>query len=174
MKARPLLPTLILSAAWSLLPAMLAAQQISVADVVVAEGDGQAVFTLTLSQAVPAPVTVNYATANFTATAPADYTATSGLATFPANVLTQTVSVPIINDSEGELVETFRLNLNNVSANATISDSFAVGTILESDITALAWDPGIADFGTLVQTGTATPVGRHYFKITTQTTQRGG
>jgi hypothetical protein len=59
MKHR-LFPTLILSAAWSLLPGVLSAQQISVADVVVAEEDGQAVFTLTLSQAVPAPVTVNY------------------------------------------------------------------------------------------------------------------
>ncbi len=57
-----LLFTLILSAAWSLLPQGLFAQQISVTDGVVAEEDGQAVFTLTLSQAFAAPVTVNYET----------------------------------------------------------------------------------------------------------------
>ncbi|MBK8039226.1 MAG: hypothetical protein IPK22_19145 [Verrucomicrobiaceae bacterium] len=173
MKHR-LLPTLILFAAWSLLPAVLSAQQISVADVVVTEEDGQAVFTLTLSQAVSTPVTVNYETTDATAVAAEDYTATSGMVTFPANVLTRTVSVPIINDSEGELDETFYLNLSNVSANANIATDSAVGTILESDITALNWDPGSADLGSVAQTGSATPVGRRYFKITTQTTLRGG
>ncbi|MFZ4484817.1 MAG: Calx-beta domain-containing protein, partial [Chthoniobacterales bacterium] len=151
-----------------------AAPEVSINDVSVAESAGTAVFTLTLSAASATPVTVDWNTEDGTAIAPGDFTSSSGVATFPANTLTRTVSVPIINDTDGELAETFNVVLSNPSANASISDATGVATIQESDITTLSWDPGTAHLGTLVQTGTSSPVGRRYFKINAQAAVAGG
>jgi hypothetical protein len=63
-----------------------------------------------------APVTVQHATANGTAVAGSDYTSTSGTLTFPtgtANGATQTINVPILNDSVVEGPETFTSTLTN-------------------------------------------------------------
>ena len=59
--------------------------QLSINDVTVTEGNSgttNATFTVTLDGAATGTVTVDYATANGTATAPSDYTATSGTLTF--------------------------------------------------------------------------------------------
>ena len=73
----------------------------TVSDITRNEGDGTASFTVTLTGDTALSSTINYATANDTASAGADYTATSGTLTFLAGtgVRTQTVTVPIINDS---------------------------------------------------------------------------
>ncbi len=71
---------------------------LSVADAMASEGDEAAVFDVTLSAASGDTVTVDYATANDTAQASADYTAVGGTLTFlPGNTL-QTVEVPRIGD----------------------------------------------------------------------------
>ena len=90
------------------------------------------VFTVTLSAPSGRAVTVNYATANGTATAGQDYTATSGTLTFAAGVTTMTVTVPIIGDVIVEPNETFFVNLS-VATNATIADNQGVGTILNNN-----------------------------------------
>ncbi len=78
-------------------------------------------FTVTLSQAVATPVTVQYATANGSALAGVDYQAASGTLTFnPGGSLTQVVPVTIIGDPNPDDVDTFFVNLTNPSANATI------------------------------------------------------
>ena len=56
---------------------------------------------------------MNYATANGTATAGSDYTATSGTLTFNPGVTSQTISVPIINDTAVEGNETFTVTLSD-------------------------------------------------------------
>ena len=66
------------------------------------------------------------------------------------------------------------MSLSNPSANATVIDAQGDAVIQESDITLLSWDPGTADLGSVVQTGTATPVGRRYFKINAQSLATGG
>ena len=73
----------------------------TVSDITRNEGDGTATFTVTLTGDTALSSTINYATANNTASAGADYTATSGTLTFLAGtgVRTQTVTVPILNDS---------------------------------------------------------------------------
>jgi 6-phosphogluconolactonase (cycloisomerase 2 family) len=108
---------------------------LSVGDLTVTEGTGgtvNAVFTITLSAPQAAPVTVDFATADGTATAPADYATTSGTRTFPAGTVTQTVSVSIVTDGQPETAETFLLNLS-VPSGADIADGQGVATIADDD-----------------------------------------
>jgi glucose/arabinose dehydrogenase len=106
---------------------------ISVADRTVSEAAGTATFTVSLSAAIGAAVTVQYSTAPGTATAGTDYTAVSGTITFPPATATATVSVPIANDLLDENDETFVVNLASPSANASIADGQAQGTIADDD-----------------------------------------
>jgi hypothetical protein len=111
------------------------APTLSMNDVTVVEGDAgtvNAVFTVTLSAAVGLTVTVNYATANGTATAGSDYVNTSGILSFPAGTTTRNVTVVVNGDLLDELDETFFVNLSN-PANATISDGQGQGTIRNDD-----------------------------------------
>jgi len=108
---------------------------LSVDDVTVTEGDSGTVaaeFVVNLSEASDQPVTVEYSTANGTATAGSDYTAQSGTITFAAGETSKIVSVPVIGDTTVESNETFRLNLSNPS-NGTIADAQGVGTISNDD-----------------------------------------
>ncbi|MEZ6063248.1 MAG: Calx-beta domain-containing protein [Planctomycetaceae bacterium] len=105
---------------------------LSINDVTVDENAGTAVFTVTLSAASSQTVTVGFATANGTATAGQDYTATSGTATITAGMTTTTISVPILNNPAVEPSETFNVNLTN-PVNATIADALGVGTIVDDD-----------------------------------------
>lgn len=79
-----------------------------------------------------ATITVNYATADDTAIAPGDYTATSGTLTFaPTDILKQ-ISVSTRDDGLIEGDETFFVNLSGASS-GTITDNQAVGTINDND-----------------------------------------
>jgi sugar lactone lactonase YvrE len=89
----------------------------------------QATFTVTLDSPSTVPVSVNYATADGTAVAGTDYTATSDTLTFPAGVTSETVSVPITTVPTGGPTKTFTLNLSG-PVNATIADGQGVGSIL--------------------------------------------
>src|SRR5439155_1283209 len=78
-------------------------------------------FTVTLSQPNTQTITVNYATANGTATtADSDYVAASGTVTFLPGQIRQTVTVTVNGDTKFEQVETFYVNLSNPT-NATVS-----------------------------------------------------
>jgi hypothetical protein len=90
------------------------------------------IFTVTLSPARSSPVTVNYATANGTATAPSDYTAKNGTLTFAPGETSKPVSVSVNGDRVVEPNETFTVNLSSPSG-ATLSDGQGVGTILNDD-----------------------------------------
>src|SRR5207249_6163227 len=57
-------------------------------------------LSVTLSAASPQSITVDYNTADGTATAPADYVAKSGTLTFPANSTTPQSITIIVNRSE--------------------------------------------------------------------------
>lgn len=108
---------------------------INIGDVTITEGNSgtsNAVFTVSLSAASGRSVTVNYSTANGTATAPADYTATSGTLTFPLNTASLTISVPVVGDLLDEANETFVVDLTQPS-NATLGDAQATGTITDND-----------------------------------------
>ncbi len=70
-------------------------------------------FAVTLNRAAAHDVSVDYATEDGTATAGADYTATSGTLTFAAGETAKTVSVPVLDDAIDEGKETMRLLLSN-------------------------------------------------------------
>ena len=106
---------------------------LSIADVSTAENNN-GTFTVTLSAAFPQAVTVNYATANVTATAGADYTATAGTLTFPANTTSQTIIVPAVDDALDENDETYSVVLSG-AANAAIAKAIGTGTIVDNDPT---------------------------------------
>lgn len=69
---------------------------ISVSDVTVSNLSGTATFTVSLSSTYASNVTVDYSTADQTATAGVDYTSTSGTLTFTPGQTSKTVVVPII------------------------------------------------------------------------------
>jgi chitinase len=89
-------------------------------------------FTVTLSHAATSTITVQFATADGTAVAPADYTAKSGTLTFTAGQLSKTIAVAIKGDLAVEPNETFFVNLSNPT-NATIADDQGIGTINNND-----------------------------------------
>ena len=82
--------------------------------------------------------TVDYATADGTATAGEDYTATSGTLTFGPGESLKTVSVPVLDDALDEGEETFTLRLSNARG-AQIADGEATGTIKNSDPLQKMW-----------------------------------
>lgn len=103
----------------------------------------QATFTVKLDTASASQVSVNYATANGTATAGSDYVQTSGTLNFAPGEITKTVAVPILDDLVGEPTETFQLNLSS-AVNATIADSQGIGTILDNETKFYVVDSGSA------------------------------
>jgi predicted extracellular nuclease len=110
--------------------------QLSIGDVRVTEGNSgttNAVFTVSLSKASASAVTFNFATANGTATAGSDYTATTLAGqSIAAGTLTKTISVPVIGDTVGEADEVFYGNLSAVSG-ATPVDVQGDATIVNDD-----------------------------------------
>src|SRR5438034_941354 len=92
------------------------------------------VFTVSLSNASSQTITVDFATADDTATvADNDYVAASGTVTFAPGVTSQPVTVTVNGDTKFESNETFFVNLSNPTGGATISDGQGQGTIVNDD-----------------------------------------
>ncbi len=111
--------------------------QITINDVAMLEGKAKTityfVFTVSLSAPSEKPVSVNYATADGTATtADGDYYATSGSLTFAPGETTKTIMVAVKGDNRAEPDETFSINLS-AAVNAAIADGQGLGTILDDD-----------------------------------------
>ena len=107
---------------------------LTIADANSTEGDGQITFTVRLNVASSLAVTVDWATADDTATQGADYAETTGTLTFDALETEQTITVPLLDDALDENDETFTVALTN-AANATLDDAEATGTIADNDDT---------------------------------------
>ena len=91
-------------------------------------------MTFNLSLSAPSGLTssVNFSTANGTATAGIDYQATSGTVNFAPGEIVKTASVTINTDLVTELNETFFVNLSSPT-NLTIANRQGIGTILDDD-----------------------------------------
>jgi Calx-beta domain len=140
--------------------AVQAPASLSIADASVVEGNsGTTMLSLpvTLSAASRQTVSVAYATADGTATAPSDYAAASGTLTFAPGQTTKAVTVAVVGDTLIEPDETLTVTLSN-PVNAKISRGSATGTIRNDDtqvpVTAGEWRG-------------ATPTGDYlYFEVT--------
>jgi chitinase len=122
---------------------------LSIGNVTLQEGNdgvGTFSFLITLSQASTEQITVAYATANGSASAGEDYTATSGTLTIAPGSTDSTVNVSVSGDLDFEADETFFVNLsspvnvtfpgggNTLQATGTITndDAAPAGAIIES------------------------------------------
>jgi uncharacterized repeat protein (TIGR01451 family) len=109
----------------------------SIADVSVTEGNSgttNATFNVSLSAASGKTVTVDYATANSSATQPSDYKSTSGALTFAPGQTAKTVDVAVVGDTDIEPDESYNVNLSGPS-NASLGDGAGLGTIVNDDAT---------------------------------------
>lgn len=88
----------------------------------VAESAASVTVTLTLNSASDLVTSVNYATADDTATAGADYVTTSGTASIAAGQTSTNFTVQLTDDTLVELTERFNVNLT-APVNATIGNS---------------------------------------------------
>ena len=84
-------------------------------------GGGGMRFEVRLAPASGRMVTVQYGTADVTATRGNDYTAASGMLTFRAGTTVRTVAVPITDDALDEPEEQFTVTLQ-AAVNAIVSD----------------------------------------------------
>jgi hypothetical protein len=108
---------------------------VSIADKSLTEGSAGTTamtFTLSLNATPTGPVTVDWTTADGTATAPEDYTTANGQVTFGVGETTKTVSVPVVGDLIGEPYETFVVRLSNATG-GIVGDGEATGTIVNTD-----------------------------------------
>ncbi len=92
-----------------------------------------ATFTVTLSAPSAQPVTVQYATANGTATAGSDYAGATGTVTFPAGSTSQTINVPVTGDTVDEDDETFTVRLSSPSLATLGTAVVSTATIVDDD-----------------------------------------
>ena len=92
-----------------------------------------AVFTLSLSAPSSQPVTVNYATADGTATAGGnDYVPIFGTLTFAPGETTMTITVVVNPDRKKDADETFFVDISG-AVNALLLDDQGLGIILSDD-----------------------------------------
>jgi Calx-beta domain/Domain of unknown function (DUF4214) len=120
-----------------------AAPAISVSDVGVIEpasGTAPAVFNVVLSNKSTSSVSVNFATADGTATvAGADYQSNSGTLVFSPGETAKQVTVQVNADAVNEPAETFFLNLTTPT-NGTIADGQGLATIAPANAAAMQFN----------------------------------
>ncbi|MDT9190963.1 MAG: Calx-beta domain-containing protein, partial [Limnospira sp. PMC 894.15] len=111
--------------------------EISIADTEILEGDrgrSFAEFPVTLNSPSDKIITVNFTTADGTATvADGDYELTNGRLIFPRGETERMIRVPVIGDTKVEPDETFRVILSDPQ-NVTLANAVATGTIINDDI----------------------------------------
>jgi VCBS repeat-containing protein len=98
------------------------------------EGAGKITFNVSLSQAATKDVTVTFSTDDHTAKSGSDYVAKIQSLTFLAGETTKSFDVALLNDSVGERLETFTVQLNSAT-NARIGTAVATGKITDNDVT---------------------------------------
>jgi len=125
---------------------VVATPRVFARDAVVDEKDGVALVSVLLggtgSESSNSTVTVDYTTADGSASAGSDYTAQNGTLSFAPGETAKTVLVPIADDASKEPPESFTLSLGN-PVGATIARAAGTVTIGASDATAIS-QPGIS------------------------------
>jgi hypothetical protein len=117
----------------------------------VVEHQGTATIAVTRTNGSTGSVSVHYATSDGTATAGSDYTATSGTLTFADGETSKTFTVPILDDTAVENMETVILTLSNPSGGAALSSPATAKLSIDSDDTTnqpvtLTFRQGVNDY----------------------------
>lgn len=112
-------------------PVMLSANNVAITEG--NSGTKNLAFTVSLTQSIAQTVTVDFATANGTASAGSDYTAQSGTLSIAAGQTTAVINVPIVGDTIAESNDTLFVNLSN-PINVTLKDNQIGGIIINDDI----------------------------------------
>lgn len=99
----------------------------------VGENAGSQTITVNRTGGTSGTVSVQYSTANGSATAGSDYQSTSGTLTFLAGETTKTFSVSILNDNVEESTETFMVSLASPSGGATLGSPSATTVSITDD-----------------------------------------
>jgi Ca2+-binding RTX toxin-like protein len=109
--------------------------RLSVADMVVGEGDGYIDVVVTLSAPSAQNISVNYATQQGTAYANYDFEAVSGTLNFAAGETVKTVRIEMAGSDtyDSGVLEHFRFNLSAPSANVTLARPSAMITVIDND-----------------------------------------
>jgi len=116
------------------LSSSLSSIQFNATSYVVNEGGGSVTVAVTRIGNTSNAVTINYATNNGTAVAPADYTNTSGSLQFAAGETVKQFVVPIVDDAAVERTETINLVLSGPGAGALEGSPFvSTISILDND-----------------------------------------
>jgi hypothetical protein len=137
---------------------------LSIDSVSLTEGDSGTTaftFTVSLSPASNQTVTVNYATADGTATAGFDYTAASGTLTFTPGTTSQPITVQVTGDLNYEANESFTVNLSGAVLAQIQGGGQGTGTINNDDASLSINDVTLSEgnSGTTTFTFTVTRVG---------------
>jgi len=103
--------------------------EFNAASEVISEGAGVATVTVLRKAGAFGEVTVNFTTANGTATEPGDYTATSGTLTFDVDETSKSITIPIIDDTADEADETLTVTISSPGGGATL------GTLITTTVT---------------------------------------
>ncbi len=109
--------------------------QFSASDYNVGEGDGSQTIAVTRTGGSAGAVTVDYATADSSATSGSDYSATNGALSWLDNdAAAKSFAVSIVDDGDSESDETIDLLLTNATGGATLAGrTTAVLTISDND-----------------------------------------
>ncbi|HKU74603.1 MAG TPA: carboxypeptidase regulatory-like domain-containing protein, partial [Pyrinomonadaceae bacterium] len=87
------------------------------------------------------PITVQYTTADGTATAGLDYSGTTGTLNFADGIFSQTITIPIVDDQNREGTEQFSISLSNPTGEVDLGTlSTATLTIVDNDTRVLTED----------------------------------
>ena len=117
----------------------------SINDVTVDEDAGTATLTISLSPSTGCPIntqhSVSWSTADDSAVDPSDYTHTIELLRFSSCQNSKTITVDIVDDSELEDDEEFKVMLTYIGSPATIADGTGVVTINDDDTATVSIPP---------------------------------
>jgi hypothetical protein len=101
----------------------------------VVETDASVVVQVVRAAGAASGVTVDYDTADGTATAGADYVGSSGTVTFAAGDNSESVAIPLLDDADDDGTETFTVVLSNPGGGATLgSNTVCQVTVLDNEI----------------------------------------
>lgn len=116
--------------------------QFSVATINTTEETGTVNVTVTRTGGTEGPLSVNYATADGTATTPSDYAAAAGIVTFPAgSAASQNFNITLVDDNITEGTEMFTANLSGpgVGAPSSVTITLAASDANIAAIPTISW-----------------------------------